>query len=322
MLRVERALEHLRSIPDPLVRIRTCDATADDARAVQGRIAEVRRQAIYEATLQPGETGESIAAALGLSAKAVSSAIAEFRKHDLELFRRALSMYESELSDTTVSERELSMARGTRDVLHAAKVVLRAHSGRVLRRETAESYEILTAAAERARQLAVPGRVDVERPFWDLRTLADTAPDYSRTPPILLELTRALNALPGIRALGSVDSFNSAPSYWSLHWQVMPAEPYATVAAAGPSREGWLSAEWLVWFFNDLRRGDYDVRVDVWSAAPFINEPGESMGMFVVANRGDEAERLPLEPHRALEALRSAWDETGFQAVTWQEATA
>lgn len=310
----DRLVRGLQLIVNPLERIASCDNAAADARELQGEIAAVRRQAIYEATLVPGETGESIAARLQVSPKSVSSAITDFRRRDLDLFRRALSVYLEGSVTTTVSSPELEVAHGTRDVLHAAKTVLRANNSRTLQDEPDAVWDLLEESAIRARQLTVPAGVDVPRASWEDYE-GETPVDYSRTPPRLLGVMRSLNALPGIRVYCS-DSRDYTDG-WEIWFSPQSEEPLGSVAEFGPSRHGWLSIEWLVWFFKDVHRAGHDVDWGCGSAAPFLNHPGDSMSFFANFNQSGEGRGLSPEEFDA--SLRSAWDETGHVDVRWPE---
>jgi len=309
----DRLVRGLRLIVSPLERIAACDSAANDARGLQADIAAVRRQAIYEATLVPGETGESVAARLGVSAKSVSAAITDFRRQDLDLFRRSLQVFLDGAATTEVTRPELEVAQGTRDVLHAAKTVLRAHNSRSLSDEAEEAWDLLEEAASRARQLAVPAGVDVPQAPWD-NSPSGAPVDYSHTPPPLVGAMRVLNTLPGIGAYCS-DSQNGSDG-WEIWISLLSEEPLGSVAEFGPSRLGWLAIEWVVWFLKDLARAGYDVDWGVGSAAPFLNTPGEAMSFFAMLNRGAEQAR-PITPAHFEEDLRSAWDQTGPVEVKW-----
>lgn len=309
----DRLVRGLRLIVSPLERIAACDSAANDARGLQADIAAVRRQAIYEATLVPGETGESVAARLGVSPKSVSSAITDFRRQDLELFRRSLQIYLDGLATTSVSRPELEVGQGTRDVLHAAKTVLRAHSSRALTDEADEAWGLLEEAASRARQLAVPAGVDVAQAPWD-DSPSGAPVDYSHTAARLVGVMRVLNALPGIRAYCS--DRRDGSDEWEIWISLLSEEPLGSVAEFGPSRLGWLAIEWVVWFLKDLSRAGYDVDWGVGSAAPFLNTPGEAMSFFAMLNVGVEHGRQ-ITPTQFEDSLRSAWDHTGPVDVSW-----
>lgn len=309
-IRVERTLAHLQSIPDPYERIHECEVASDQARRIQGKIAAIRRQAVYEATLQPGASGESVAAELGVSSKAVSTAISEFRKADLELFRSALSLYILDAS-APLSRTEIEAARSTRDVLFAAKTVLKANAGRNLSEETDELFETLEQVADRARSLARVGRVDVPQAAWDRRPLGQRQPDYDRIPPKYRRLAQVVNALPQILA----ETWDGDESEWLISWGIRPAEPYSTVFDAGPHRDGWATTEWLVWFLRDYVRAGYDLEQYMTSPPPFLNEPGESLAF--VARFQKASDLKVVDPNELADSIISTWDETGYTGVEW-----
>ncbi len=313
-IRVERTLAYLESIPDPYQRIRECGVASDQARTIQSKIAAIRRQAVYEATLKPGSSGESVAVELGVSAKAVSTAIGEFRKADLQLFREALSLYGNGAS-TTVPEAELRAAAGTRDVLFAARTVLRAHAARDLSSELDTLFEPLENAAHRARVLASTGQVEYPKSAWEHLPIGQLQPDIDGMPPEHRRLGHVLNALPQVLVSiwGAEDEDD-----WYVSWHIRPAEPYSTVFDAGPHRDGWATTEWLVWLLRDYQRAGYDIDQYVTSPPPFLNEPGESLSFVVrFGRRGDGKSVDSIE---LADYVMSTWATTGYQEVDWPEA--
>lgn len=310
-IRVERTLAYLESIPDPLQRIRECEVASDQARTIQGKIAAVRRRGVYEATLRPGSSGESVAAELGVSAKAVSAAISEFRKHDLDLFRRALAL-STHSGVSALPPAELSAASSTRDVLFAAKTVLKAQAARTIKGETDDDFAFLEEVAERARSIAATGRVEIPAGARARPPLGQAEPDYTRTPARYLRLAHALNALPMI--IGYVAESNLDDS-WTMSWMIRPAEPYSTVFDAGPHRDGWASSEWLVWLMKDYHRGGWDLDYYVSSPPPHLNEPGESMS-FVV-NFPKHSTSKVVDPDELADWIKKIWDQTGYTAIEW-----
>ena len=119
----EQALVALRVIADPIARARAADGWADRARSLQGQIADIRRRAVYEATLRPGSTGESVAAELGVSPKSVSVSIATFRAEDRELFGAALRVLKRP-GVCAISGDQLARGLRARDVLAQAQLLL------------------------------------------------------------------------------------------------------------------------------------------------------------------------------------------------------
>lgn len=312
-LRVERTLAHLESIPDPLERIRECEYATTQARTISRQIAAVRRKAVYELTLRPGASGETVAAELGVSAKAVSAAISEFRRDDLVQLRHALSLY-PEHAATKLPEPEQAAALVTRDVLAAARAVLRANESRDLSRESDETFEVLTNAAQRARALATLGHVDVPRSVLEEPAPGPHEPDFERTDPAFRFLDRTLNALPQIA--GYVTN-SRQDSSWVMSWSIEAAEKYSSVADAGPHRDGWLATEWLVWFLRDYERAGYDIDTYVSSPPPFLNHPGSSLSFVAAFSRGGPLR--PVDANELASSLREVWDETGYVDVEWPE---
>ena len=312
-LRVERTLAYLDSIPDPRQRIRECEIASEQARSIQSKIATIRRKAVYELTLRPGSSGESVAVELGVSPKAVSAAISEARKTDLQLFRAALELYQS-MAWTDLSGQEIAAAHSTRDVLFAARTVLRAGATRQLVSESDATFEILEDAQRRATALAAAGKVDVPAPLWARRPIGQTPPDYSNVPSKYLPLARILNALPQV--IGWVAD-SKLDDDWMMSWQIRPAEPYSTVFDAGPHRDGWATSEWLVWLLRDYERSGYAMHHYMASPPPFLNEPGESLS-FVVTFPKYSDEKI-VDPNALAAWVKTTWDKTGYATITWPE---
>lgn len=312
-LRVERTLAYLSGIPDPIHRARECSLVADQARGIQGEIGAVRRQAVYEATLRPGSTGESVAAELGVSPKAVSLASSEFRRTDLALFREALHLYAAGATDS-LTPQAITPAVNTRDVIVAAKTVSRADVGRLHGEIPATDWKILEKASDRARALLTTAKVEFERPLWLTPTLAyATEPDYSAMAPSVRRAVQVLNALPGILAQGWES--RESPAEWWLSWQILPAEAHSTVFDSGPHRDGWAATEWLVWFTHDLIRSDKQVHLHVTSPPPYLNQPGESLSFNIWGIFGDG--RNTYTPGALAEWLIKLWNDCGFTEVIW-----
>ncbi|EPR76342.1 hypothetical protein ADILRU_1287 [Leifsonia rubra CMS 76R] len=312
-IRVERTLAHLESIPDPYQRISECETASDQARAIQGKIAAVRRKAVYDATLRPGSSGESVAAELGISPKAVSTAISKYRKTDLELFRAALALYSHDAIGDLGSA-EIRAASTTRDVLFAARTVLRAHAERDLSMEDNSLFEFLESAAERARSLATVGHVEFPKSSWDRGLLGQMRPDPLQSPQKYRRLARIMNALPQVFVTIWDEDEDQE---WFVSWLIRPAEPYSTVFDAGPHRDGWVTSEWLVWFLNDYQRSGYEVHQYVTSPPPFLNEPGESLSF--VARFGCGGPGKKTLPDQLADFLINSWDATGHTPTEWAE---
>lgn len=310
-LRIERTLAYLESIPDARERISECEVASDQARSIQGKIAAIRRNAVYELTLRPGSSGESVAVELGVSPKAVSAAISEARKADLQLFREALKLYQG-VAWTDLAGPEIVAARSTRDVLFAARTVLRAGVTRDLKTESEETFEILQNAQQRATALAAAGKVEIPSSLWARRPIGQTPPDYSDVPPEYLPLAQVLNALPQV--VGWVADSRLSDD-WMMSWQIRPAEPYSTVFDAGPHRDGWATSEWLVWLLRDYERSGYAMNYYMSSPPPFLNEPGESLS-FVVSFPKHDGGKI-VHPTELAEWVKTMWEQNGYASVEW-----
>ncbi|MFC9839747.1 hypothetical protein ACFVKB_39115 [Rhodococcus sp. NPDC127530] len=314
-LHVELTLSHLRSVPDPVQRAHECTAVAEQARQIQGQIAAIRRHAVYEATLRPGASGESVAAELGVTPKAVSQATATYRKRELSYLKSALVEYLQQDLPAAVG-REVDAALKARDVVQVARAVVRADDGRHTWDLTNEEWGFLEAAERRAREVMAIAQVSPDRPDYRPSTLADRTVDYDKVDPYLRWPVKCLNALPGIAGSGSHYRLKGDISEsWMLSWQIMSAQPYTTVFEAGPHRDGWASTEWLVWFTRDLIRSGCDLETTVTSPPPYLNQPGESLSFQVFGT----IQKGSLSPTQYAEKLIAMWDdhETGYVDIDW-----
>ncbi|MCK9873924.1 hypothetical protein MRI28_30620 [Nocardiopsis dassonvillei] len=319
-LKVERALANLESIPNPLERVRAADELADQAREVQSEISMIRKRAIYEATLRPGANGGSVAAELGVSAKAVSSAISTFRAKDQRLFRAALEVL-IEKEATRTSRQALASALRTRDVLLQARVVVSADHEMEIKRLGDEDYEIIQAAVDRARRILSTSEIPHENlQPWRL-TLADFQEDWSSFSPLVLHAAQVVGALPGIRIVDASlweESDETGPRWW-ISWKILPAEARATVFDAGPHRDGFAVTEWLAWFVSDLARSGFPIWMQLSSPPPYLNEPGESLSFSIWVEQGEDKR---LEPDEFSQRLKEVWGDpgTGFTKIDWPTA--
>jgi DNA-binding LacI/PurR family transcriptional regulator/transposase-like protein len=161
------AVARLVRIVDPVARVKACDRLADRARDLQHEIGQTRRQAVYEATIRPGATGQSVATELGVSPKAVSAAIGEFRAGDRELLGAALRVL-IRPGVSAVPRRQLAAGLRARDVLTQATVVLAALSGHDA--SQLDRADAALVGAAQARAYRVRGIAGVDAP-------AQLAPD-------------------------------------------------------------------------------------------------------------------------------------------------
>lgn len=316
-LRVERTLAYLRSIPNPVERARMCDEVAEQARAIQGSVGQIRRRAVYEATLRVGSTGASVAAELGISGKAVSLATKAHRTEDLKLLHGVLEKY-LQGAASNLNRAVVAHARESRDVVYVATTVLKADKHRRHGSLAEDEWLEIDDAVKHAQRIlesaaALPAGLRTHpAPMTDLEV------DYAEVPEHLVHLCRTINALPGIVANCWDEQVTIADPYpvsaWYLSWSILPAEPHSSVLEAGPHREGWATTEWLVWLLRDLNRSGKEVAQYTTSPPPYLNTPGESLsfGVYAPRNSGDT-----LNPDDLADWVAQLWDETGYKAVAW-----
>ncbi|WP_299570037.1 hypothetical protein [uncultured Williamsia sp.] len=321
-LQIELLLSYLRSVPDPVQRVRQCAAAVERFRGLQKHVAAIRRHAVYEATLRPGANGESVAAELGVTPKAVSQATVTYRRQELTYLKSVVQEYLQYPVEDSV-KRKIGVALKGRDVIQLARLIVRAHDGWSAWDMPEETWRFLDEGERRARKILSVAAVDPGIPDYRPATLSDTGTGVSdgldsRPPvdPFYDWPVRVLNALPGITAMAATRAADPAGE-WMLSWQILPAMPHTTVFETGPHRDGWAITEWLVWFNRDLARAGEGITSTVTSPPPYLNQPGESLSFQTFGPTAPGS----LTPTRWAQALIETWDDgTGYVPVTWPPA--
>ncbi len=272
---IEQILSYLRSVPDPVQRVHECAAAVDRFRGLQKHIGAIRRHAVYEATLRPGANGESVAAELGVTPKAVSQATATYRRQELAYLKSVLRECRTHPLDAAVV-REIDVAVKGRDVIQHARLIIRAADDLHTWDLGEGEWRFLDEGEQRARKILAVANIDPGRPDYRPPMLSG----IPETPPndhVVAEPDRfydwpvqVLNALPGITAMAGRREYDP-PGKWMLSWQILPALPHTTVFETGPHRDGWAITEWLVWFNRDLARAGRGITTTVTSPPPYPN---------------------------------------------------
>jgi hypothetical protein len=320
--RVFRLLAALEAIPDPVERAHECLRVGDQIRAAHGRLGQIRRQAVYEATLKPGATGRSVADALGVSPKAVSLASSQYRQADLTVLAAAADLLVSKMGFEKPELAHLQAVRaGSHSVTMLAQALLMAYDVWIkfsLDDLDDDSSWQLYEAFERAEYLASLAKVS-EGKSVRMPILAFASPSYDNVPSELVWPARVLNAMPGIIATATVYDYPDE-SEWALSWHILPAERYTSVFDAGPDPKGWAVSEWLIWLARDFMRSDYAVSSRVTAAPPFINQPGESMTFLI---EGVIGQPNSTTAEAFADSIISIWDgksekeRTGYYKIDW-----
>lgn len=316
-----RLVRSVSAIPDPIARARECVRVGDELRGVQGQLADVRRRAIYEATLQPGATGRSVSEELGVSAKTVSLASAEYRREDLALLRRLLDEAKK------VSPRSQDVAHAEAMLASTANVGVIAHVIAALSHEWMrtvdaddddEAWDDIHKGFEHAEYLA-----DLYRPAASKERNVDALDP--NVPAELRWLTKVLNAMPGISGWGSVEDRGAGVQEWSMWWTIESADRNLDPEHVGPSREGWLVSEWLVWLVRDYRLAGKQLESRVTAPPPMLNYPGGMMTFHIDGYlEGPDA----IDPNEFARSIIRLWDGsagirgTGYYDIEWPKATA
>ena len=164
---------------------------------------------------------------------------------------------------------------------------------------------------------------------------------YDDFDPPVGELVRALNDLPGIETSTScggheepISADSLPPDQWMVGFELKAWDSGALVAV--PTREAWVSLEWLAWLIND--ETDYaaaakrnpelaefaaqvvdrpyrpGVTLRPWSRPPYLYYPGRNLRFAIEGHRGEDG----MEPNDLAELIRRVEDECYIPAAeTW-----
>lgn len=147
----EPALVALGRIADPIERAREAAELVESGRVVQQRAAEVRRRAIYEATLRPGQNHATVAASLGVDPSAVSQAVAELRSQDRAVLVAGLRVLAHDGVCWGVPARALRAVQRSRDLQRQAQMLLAGYAESDTDELLPGDARALADAVERAR---------------------------------------------------------------------------------------------------------------------------------------------------------------------------
>lgn len=313
---LERLVRSVAAIPDPIKRARECVAVGEELRTVQGRLAQVRRQAVYEATLRPGATGRSVAEELGVSAKTVSLASSEFRRRDIDLLHDLVEATESVAPDSPELLHAKAVVASSTNVGVLSHVVAELDSVWILAASIdgdSDSWEELYQGFKRAKYLSKLASIEPPTP-----PKPDGSSEFG-APPRLQWLSEVLNAMPGIGGWASMDTRDDDHK-WELWWSIESADANLEVADVGPSPEGWLVSEWLVWLVRDYRIAGRLIESSVTAPPPMINEPGAMMTFYITASlAGPDS----VDPDEFAQSIINVWDgrpgspRTGYFDIDW-----
>lgn len=302
---LKRLVASVAAIPDPIERAMECVHIGDGIRNLHAQLAEVRRRAIYEATLKPGATGRSVATELGVSGKTVSQASAEFRRQDLEMLHELVEAAKAHLPENADLEHAQAMLASSSAVGVLAHVVAKLstpwHIAEKIDDGEDDAWWKIHDGFERAEYLSkLAGLERTPR----IRSVDDAAEPDEHTPLELRWLCRLLNAMPGIHSFGSTDR-TEGRTVWTVWWSVGSADRHMDTFSAGPSREGWLVSEWLVWLVRDYRKAGKEIESRVTAPPPMINEPGS---MLTFAIEADLDGPNAVDPHEFGRSIVRLWD--------------
>ncbi len=106
-----------------------------------------------------------------------------------------------------------------------------------------------------------------------------TRPPYDELDPPIVNVCRAINALPGIWTIESCSGHRQNEE-WMVCVQCDVEDDLR------PSRVGWLSLEFLAWAVYDAGRAG-PVRMEATSAPPWVNEPTRTIIFDIFGVRDD-----------------------------------
>ena len=147
----------------------------------------------------------------------------------------------------------------------------------------------------------------------------ETEPPWDDLDPGIAPLVRAFSALPGIRTVSSGQGDpgrDGMEGEWHIGWVLGSADPAVSIIDAGPSADGWLTTEWLLWHANHLDSADRGVYRQVSVVPPFYNFPGRSITFSV---RGALYGARTMTPAQYLAHLEQEWADTGHRDVDWPD---
>lgn len=320
---LDRLVRSVAAIPDPIVRARECVNVGDEVRGVHSRLADVRRKAIYEATLRPGATGRSVSEELGVSAKTVSLASSEFRREDLALLRRLIDTTKTVVPGSADVAHAEAMAASSPGMGVLAHVVAGLCSAWLEASSTADEGDAWEETYEGFKRAEYLSRlVGLQRPTHHP---AGGSGDVDEHVPARLRWPcRVMNVMPGISAWGSVEDRGNGPE-WTLWWSIESADRHLDIGDVGPSREGWLVSEWLVWLVRDYRIAGKHLESRVTAPPPMLNEPG---GMMTFCVDGPLQGLNAVDPHEFARSIMKLWDGdaviagSGYFDVDWPQEVA
>jgi hypothetical protein len=308
---LDRLVASIAAIPDPIGRARECVRIGDGVRLLHARLADVRRKAIYEATLRPGATGRSVSDELGVSAKTISLASSEFRREDLALLHRLVAAARTTIpNNAEVTHAEAMLASSTA-VGVLAHVVSQLSTPWVIAADADggddDDWWEIYRGFERAEYLSKLAGLQ-RSPHRSGATESDVD---EHTPSPLRWPCRVLNAMPGIEVFGTMDSREGGDE-WTLWWSIQSADDNLDIADVGPSPEGWLVSEWLVWLVRDYRRAGKSIDSRVTAPPPMINNPGAMMTFAIEADLGGPD---AVDPHEFARTVIKLWSGDGGEIV-------
>jgi hypothetical protein len=107
---------------------------------------------------------------------------------------------------------------------------------------------------------------------------------YEELDPPIVNLCRAINALPGIWTISSCGGHEQGGSLPADEWNV--SVQCEVEDDCRPSVDAWLSLEFLAWAVHDVGR-DARLSMAVSSAPPWLNEPTRTIAFDIDGVRGE-----------------------------------
>ena len=135
-------------------------------------------------------------------------------------------------------------------------------------------------------------------------------PPYHEMDEPIIRLCKAINALPGIRTIGSCGGHEEGGELPADRWHVSLKVDVGEDER--PTYAGWLSLEFLAWALNDLSHSDLHIDFLALASPPYLNDPGHMLMFSIEASRAGEG---------GIEANDGAeWIERWIEELFWPYA--
>ena len=240
-----------------------------------------------------------------MSSKTVSQASSEFRREDLHLLRDLVAAAKARLPDNADLHQAEALLASSSAIGVLAHVVAKLstpwHLAEDIDGGDDDDWWRVHEAFERSEYLS--RLAGLQRAPREQSGGEESQPN-DHTPIELRWLRDLLDAMPGITAFGTTDC-EDGRTVWTIWWSISSNDRHVDTFSAGPSREGWLVSEWLVWLARDYRLAGKQIESRVTAPPPMLNEPG---GMLTFSIEADLDGPDAVDPHDFGRSIVELWD--------------